>query len=237
MKKHRFKSRENLASTYYLEQKEKNSENLPQVQQVGDRGINTNVGWILNGYIEDEKGELRHQYDQELAFCSGCHKTIGSTLDQTFSFPRKVDGAKGWGYQNLAVQKDVPNIGETQGEFLTYFERVGGGDEFRQNTEMLKKWFTPEGKVNREKVKGVANLYELITPSPERAMALNKAYLTIVKEQSFIYGRDANLSSSENVLKTVDEAIAPLAEEHRYQWDIRLDWSKDNHKNIVKLAQ
>lgn len=226
MKKHQFKTSQNLASTYYAEQKEKNSESLPQVQQLGDKGINNNLGWTINGYIEDKKGELRHQNSQEIAFCGGCHKTIGSTLDHTFSFPRKVDGAKGWGYQNLATQKDVPNRGETKGEFLTYFERVGGGDEFRQNSEMLARWFNSDGSVNYEKVEKAKNLYELITPSARRARDLNKAYLTIVQEQSFIFGRDATLIKAANVLQHIDEDIAPLAEAHRYQWDMRLDWQQ-----------
>ncbi len=234
MKKHRFKTPQNLASEYYLEQKEKNSENLPQVKQLGDKGINTNFGWIINGYIEDEQGELRHQYDQELAFCSGCHKTIGSTLDQTFSFPRKVDGAKGWGYQNLAVQHDAPNVGEEKGEFLTYLERVGGGDEFRQNGEMLQRWFNADGKVNVKKVAQAKSIYELITPSPQRAMDLNKAYFTIVKEQSFLFGRDAALTPATNVLEEIDESQPPLAAEHRYQWDLRLDWHKNNDHKTVK---
>ena len=226
MKKHSFKTRQNLASEYYLEQKEKDSENLPQMKPMGDKGLNTGFGWTVNGYIEDEQGELRHQYDQELAFCSGCHKTIGGTLDQTFSFPRKVDGVKGWGYQDLTAQHDAPNRGESEGEFLTYFERVGGGDEFRQNAEMLARWFDDSGKVNKEKVKAAANIYELITPSPERAMQLNKAYLTIVKEQSYLYGRDAVLTKARNVLEEVDESVMPLAAEYRYNWDLRLDWQK-----------
>jgi hypothetical protein len=229
MKKHSFKTTQSLASEYYLEQKEKDSENLPQVKQLGDKGINTGFGWTVNGYIENEQGELRHQYDQELAFCSGCHKTIGSTLDQTFSFPRKVDGVKGWGYQNLASQHDAPNRGETKGEFLTYFERVGGGDEFRQNEEMLARWFTDEGNVDAEKVTAAKNIYELITPSAARALQLNKAYLTIVKEQSYLFGRDAMLTKAKNVLEVVDESQQPLAPNHRYQWDLRLDW----HKNIA----
>lgn len=226
MKKHRFKTVQSLASEYYLEQKEKNSENLPQVKQQGDKGINTGFGWTVNGYIENEQGELRHQYDQELAFCGGCHKTIGSTLDQTFSFPRKVDGVKGWGYQNLASQHDAPNRGETKGEFLTYFERVGGGDEFRQNSEMLSRWFADDGTVNVEKVKAVKSIYQLIMPSAERALQLNKAYLTIVKEQSYLFGRDAMISKASNVLETINENVQPLSAEHRYQWDLRLDWHR-----------
>ncbi|WP_076416978.1 hypothetical protein [Colwellia sp. UCD-KL20] len=226
MKKHSFKDKAELASEYYLEAKEKHFENLPQVHLLGDKGVNSNMGWTLNAYIENAKGELRHQNSQELAFCAGCHKTIGATLDQTFSFPRKVEGSEGWGYINLARQKDAPNVGEDQGEILTYFQRVGGGDEFRQNKEMLQRWFNKDGTVNSEKVSRAKSVYELITPSSKRALKLNKAYLSIVREQSYIFGRDANLTSATNVLQQVDESQAPLPPKHRYDWDMRLDWSK-----------
>jgi hypothetical protein len=237
MKKHSFKNKAELASEYYLEAKEKHFENLPQIHLLGDKGVNSNFGWTLNAYIEDKNGELRHQNNQELAFCSGCHKTLGASLDQTFSFPRKVDGAKGWGYINLATQQDVPNIGEQQGEFLTYFQRVGGGDEFRQNQEMLDKWFTSDGKVDIQKVLNAKSVYELITPSPRRALDLNKAYLTIVKEQSYIFGRDATITATKNVLKEVDESQTPLAKEHRYQWDMRLDWHQHLSQNLAAKVQ
>ena len=235
MKKHSFKDKAELASEYYLEAKEKHFENLPQVHLLGDKGVNSNMGWTLNAYIENEKGELRHQNSQELAFCAGCHKTIGSTLDQTFSFPRKVDGSKGWGYINLAEQEDAPNLGEVQGEILTYLQRVGGGDEFRQNKEMLQRWFNEDGTVNSDKVSRAKNVYDLITPSGSRALKLNKAYLSIVREQSYIFGRDANLTSATNVFKQVDESQAPLPSEHRYNWDMRLNWSKAATSTQAKL--
>ena len=241
MKKHHFKSKESLTAAYYQEEKEKHFENLPQVRNMADKGINNNFGWTLNAYIEDEFGELRQQHDQELAYCSGCHKTIGTTLDQTFSFPRKVEGASGWGYIDLASQTDVPNIGEQAGEFLTYLERVGGGDEFRQNQEMLTRWFNKNGQLNRDKVASVTNLYELITPSPRRALDLNKAYYTIVKEQSYLFGRDATLSRASNVLTEVDESQAPLDQAHQYQWDLRLNWetswTKEREKNGAKSRE
>ena len=34
------------------------------------------------------------------------------------------------------------------------------------------------------------DVYDLIAPSPERAMLLNKAYRVIVDEQSYLFGRD-----------------------------------------------
>ncbi|OIQ48309.1 MAG: hypothetical protein BM565_02285 [Gammaproteobacteria bacterium MedPE] len=224
MKKHKFKHRNSLKSAYMREDKEKLAESLPKTVYLGDRGIDNGFGWTINAYIEDKQGELRQQHHQELAFCNGCHKTIGSTIDQTFSFPRKIAGAAGWGYINLKNQRDVATLNTDEGEFLTYFKRVGGGDEFRQNQEMLDKWFLANGDVNEEKVKGVDNLYQLIMPSKSRALALNKAYLTIVKEQSYIFGRDATLSKAKNVLQTVNTQQPPLKPEHQYQWDIRLDW-------------
>ncbi|MCX7913864.1 MAG: hypothetical protein N2511_04690, partial [Thermodesulfovibrionales bacterium] len=36
----------------------------------------------------------------------------------------------------------------------------------------------------------------LLYPSKERALMLNKAYWTIVKEQSFIRGREANIKAA-----------------------------------------
>lgn len=227
MQKHRFKSRPNLRAAYEKEKKEKIFEQLPTTVSLGDKGIDNMFGWKINGYIEDNNGDLRHQNKQELAFCNGCHRTVGATFDQTFSFARKVDGADGWGYINLKAMSDAPNIGEEQGEFLTYLQRVGGGDEFRQNKEMLKRWFNEDGSVNQQKVESVGSIYDLITPSPRRALDLNKAYLTIVKEQSYLFGRDATLVEATNVLAEVDESQAPLTEEHRYVWDMRLDWSRD----------
>ncbi|APD86652.1 hypothetical protein BM527_11430 [Alteromonas sp. Mex14] len=233
MKKHMFRSRESLASAYYAEAKDKHFEKLPQTRYLGEKGIDNGFGWTINGFIEDEQGELRAQHDQELAFCNGCHKTVGSTFDQTFSFARKVPGKAGWGYIDLRAIEDVPNINEERGEYLTYMERVGGGDEFRQNGEMLAKWFDDKGMVKTEDLQRTKSVYDIITPSPERAYALNKAYLTIVKEQSYLFGRDATLTEATNVLSTIDAGQPPLKPEHRFKWDMRLDWQQENPSAIA----
>jgi len=234
MKKHMFRSRESLASAYYAEAKDKHFEKLPQTRYLGEKGIDNGFGWTINGFIENEQGELRAQHDQELAFCNGCHKTVGSTFDQTFSFARKVPGQAGWGYINLKEIEDVPNINEEKGEFLTYMERVGGGDEFRQNGEMLAKWFDEKGMVKVEEVQRAKSVYDIITPSPERAYALNKAYLTIVKEQSYLFGRDATLTEATNVLSTIDAEQPPLKPEHRFEWDMRLNWQAEAPSAIAE---
>ena len=114
---------------------------------------------------------------------------------------------------------------------------MGGGDEFRQNTEMLDRWFKENGDVDLDKVSKAESVYDLITPSSRRALDLNKAYLTIVKEQSFIFGRDATITAAKNVLQRVDENQAPLAKEQRYQWDMRLDWRKQLSTDVSMLDQ
>lgn len=237
MKKVQFKNRQSLSTAYYRESKEKDEEKLPITVQIGDRGIDNGFGWVINGYIEDKEGHLRQQHEQELAFCNGCHKTVGSTFDQTFSFARKLEGQEGWGYINLKKMKDSPNMGQEEGEYLTYMERINGGDEFRQNSEMKNKWFNSDGSINKNKIKQVSSLYELIMPSASRAQQLNKAYKTIVDQQSYIYGRDANITANTNVLLKIEEDQTPLKDIHRYKWDMRLDWHKPLSTSTIKISQ
>ena len=233
MTKKKFLSLGELKGRYYLERKEKHFEKLPYVNDFGDEGVSNKHGWTLLGFIEDADGALRQQNHEEQFFCTGCHKSVGAIIDETFSFPRKVAGVKGWGYIDINSISDVPNLGEEEGEFLTYLKRVGGGDEFRQNAEMLARWFNSDGTVNEEKVKALDSIYPLITPSRQRALDLNKAYLTIVREQSYIYGRDATLVEADNVLSVIDEAQPPLHPEHIHQWDIRLNWAADSAHTVI----
>lgn len=213
-----------LASLYGNEHQEKLEGMLPNYVNLGDRGLDNGFGWLVLGFIEDADGRLRPQTYEEQLFCMGCHTSIGSTIDQTFAFPRKVTGPAGWGYIDLRGMPDAPNLGEVDGEILTYLRRVGGGSEFRENEEMRSRWFKDDGSVDEAAV-AAADVYELITPTPERALALNKAYLSIVREQSYLRGRDAVIAPATNVYAEVDPETAPtLPPEHRYRWDIRLDW-------------
>jgi len=217
-----------LAFIYNQEHREKAQERLPGytwAKPVGQAGLNNKMGWVIQGWIEDASGSLRPQSYEEHFYCMGCHTTVGTTVDQTFAFPRKVTGAKGWGYINLKGMPDVPNMGEQEGEILTYFRRVGGGDEFRQNLEILQRWFGQNGTVHADKVRQ-ADVHELLTPSADRALALNKAYQQIVLEQSFYLGRDAVLGDAVNVYREVQPERAPvLPLSNQYHYDIRLDWS------------
>jgi hypothetical protein len=157
----------------------------------------------------------------------GCHNSVGSTIDKTFSFPRKLDGAAGWGYINLKGMPDAPNKGESIGEIATYLARVGGGSEFRNNDEMTARWFRPDGTPDPEKLATAKDVYDLITPSPERAIALNKAYRTIVEDQDYIYGKDTVLEPPVNVYDRIDNENTPtLPPERIYKWNILLDWPR-----------
>lgn len=227
MKKWRAFSKPVYARQYQLEAFEKEAGNLPGYQNLGFWGLDNGSGWSLQGFIEDSEGRLRANTYEETLFCMGCHNSIGSTIDKTFSLARKVDGAAGWGYLNLKGMPDAPNRGETKGEIATYLERVGGGSEYRHNDEMSARWFKADGTVDHEKVAAAKDVYELITPSRDRALRLNKAYKTIVADQSFLYGRDAMVTPPQNVYERVDNETAPtLPAERIFDWNIILDWDK-----------
>ena len=231
LKKWKDSFKETYERGYFLENLAKERGELPIFQLIGDYGLDNEFAWSVQGFIEGHDGELRTLSYEENLFCMGCHSTIGSTIDKTFSFPRKVDGASGWGYINLKGMPDAPNMGESKGEIATYLERVGGGGEFRSNPEMFAKWFNEDGSVNSSAIESAKDVYELITPSLERARELNKAYKVIVAEQDFIYGRDATVIPPNNVYDFIDTETAPtLPEELKFKWDIRLDWNADKEE-------
>ena len=173
------------------------------------RGLTNNLGWQYNAFIEDAQGRLRLQSYEEHYFCMGCHTGLGVTVDQTFSFPRKALGASGWGHQSLIGLKDQAQAGQTDPEILTYLRRVGAGDEFRANTEMLARFFPggmlDEAKVRRAAPGGPDDLTQLLLPSRERALALDKAYMSLVAEQRFEQGRDAVIAPPANVHRHIDK--------------------------------
>lgn len=214
------------ARFYQLEGYEKELGNLPGYHYLGDRGLDNGSGWAIHGFVEDKQGRLRANTYEENLFCMGCHNSVGSTIDKTFSFARKLDGEAGWGYINLHGMQDAPNRGEREGEILTYLERVGGGSEFRNNEEMFARWFKRDGTPDAKKIQQ-ADVYQLITPTPARARELNKAYRLIVEDQDFVFGRDATITAPKNVYSKIEPETAPtLPAERVFDWDIRLDWSK-----------
>lgn len=215
-----------LAGMYDDEWQEKNEENnAPTFGSLGEKGLDNGMGWWLQAFIEDESGDLRPQTYEETFYCMGCHTNLGSTLDQVFSFARKVDGKDGWGYIDLRKMLDTPNIGETEGEILTYFKRVGGGSEFRAQNDIHDKFYT-NGVLDEVKVKSASSIYELITPTRSSALEMNKAYKILVESQDFVSGREGNGKPVENVHKEITSTTPALPADKEFKWDIRLDWSK-----------
>ncbi|WP_164015132.1 hypothetical protein [Pyxidicoccus trucidator] len=201
--------------SFYAEEKEKKLQGrLPVFPGTPELGLVNEFGWRLQGFIEDARGRLRVQTMEEHAFCMGCHTNLGVTVDQTFGFPRKVPGKEGWRHQDLRGLPDVPQAGHAKPEVLTYFERVKGGDEFRANDELLSRFFShgtlDEAAVRRAGKGGDRDLAWLVTPSRERALALGRAYMALVREQSFTKGRDTLLAPPKNVLPAVENGSTGL---------------------------
>jgi hypothetical protein len=230
MKKWQTYNKDTLARYYQEEGFAKEAGHLPGYTNLKDHGLDNGMGWSVQGFIENANGRLRATSYEENLFCMGCHSSIGATIDKTFSFARKVDGQQGWGYINLKGMPDAPNKGEQQGEIATYFARAGGGDEFRSNPEMQQRWFHADGSVNQQAIAG-KDVYQLITPSRERALQLNKAYKAIVEQQSFLFGRDATVLPPHNVYQSIDNLSTPtLQPQAIYVWDLRLDWQAEQNR-------
>ena len=199
-------------------------------------GMRTSIGWLLQGFIEDKNGALRSQSHEESLACVGCHSGIGVTIDGSFSFPRKVPGDKGWAYQSLEGMIDTPQSGQSHGELQLYAERALAADEFRSNTELTDKLLdAPKNKLRQSRHQAFFDqaghpkkLTELIMPSPQRALQLNKAYLLIVREQSFSQGRDPIISPPQNVYQEIKKESTGLEDSGRYYLDGRLtlDWNR-----------
>lgn len=215
-----------ILGIYADEHDERDAGKLPVYQGDAFSGVRNDYGWSLQGYIEDQFGRLRLQTDQEHLACMGCHTNLGVTVDGTFAFVRKVPGKTGWAYQDVRGIPDVPQLGHSEPEFLTYLKRVGGGDEFRANAEILERFFE-EGRVNEAEIRrgaagGDKDFAWLVAPSRARALDLNRAYMALVRTQRFDLGRDAPLAPVTNVLRRIEEESTGLEASNAVYRDGRL---------------
>ena len=214
---------------YDEELEEKDHGMLPQFGGTPMTGLRNAFGWQLLGFIEDAQGRLRLQTLEEHRYCMGCHTNLGVTIDHTFAMPRKVPGAGGFRYQDLAGILDVPQAGHADPEVLTYLRRVTGGDEFRANDEILERFFPratggrlDEAEVRRAAPGGDRDLRHLVAPSRARALLLDKAYLALVRAQDFAAGRDTVIAPPGNVHRRIDDESTGLAAAGRLAHDGRL---------------
>ncbi len=162
----------------------------------------------------------------------GCHGNLGVTVNNTFAFARKVPGADGWRHQDIRGIPDVPQRGHDTPETLLYFERACGGDEFRANDEILERFYTAPGVPNVAEVLRAApggdrDLTHLVFPSRERALALTKAYMVLVRRQNFEQGRDPIVRPVTNVFPAIENEDAGLDANGKVFPDGRLwlDWN------------
>ncbi|MGV6860053.1 MAG: hypothetical protein ACWA5X_13905 [bacterium] len=180
-----------------------------------EQGLDNQISWVYQGFIEDKGGQLRPQTHEETIECMGCHSHLGATTDSVFAFPRKLAGTVpgdpqyGWGHwtQQGLVGVEEPRVsyqgaGE-QYEYSYYLMNNHSGNEFRDNGEVNSKFFSADGNSVEARFEDLhCDISVLLLPSRQRALSLNKAYKTLVEDQSFIYGRDANVAPVKNVYRT-----------------------------------
>ena len=93
-------------------------------------------------------------------------------------------------------------------EYTMYLQQAGAGDELRENSEVLRRFFGGRGELRASEVRLLHDdISRLLLPSAERALDLDRAYRAIVDEQAFARGRDAVLAPSSHVYTT-----APLGQ-------------------------
>ncbi|WP_295530598.1 hypothetical protein [uncultured Thioclava sp.] len=196
-----------LEETALAELKEDNAfpDRTKQFFGNSETGIPNAFGWRLQGFIEDTSGDLRPQSFEETVFCIGCHGTLGTNDDSTFAFARKLgkgafrDGWYHWSQKSLVGTPDLIRADGT-GDYAHYLTSNAAGDEFRANAEVIEAWLK-NGELPPVRAAALRDdIGALILPSPERADALNAAYRLIVREQSFVKGRDATIAPVESTV-------------------------------------
>lgn len=188
-----------------------------------ENGFKNDIGWIYQGFIEAKNGDLRPQTHEETISCMGCHSHLGVTTDSIFSFARKFEGTDinssdfGWNHWS---QKGLVGVKEPHAdyqindtmynnvyEYSFYLQNNHSGNEFRNNDEVKNKFLNADGTTKENMLRALhSDITTLLFPSYERAMDLNKRYKAMVDEQSYIYGRDANIKPMKNVFKKIDDA-------------------------------
>ncbi len=172
---------------------------LRKIRGNAENGVINGLGWTYQGFIEDKKGQLRPQSFEESSNCIGCHSGLGVTTDSSFAFPRKLGGEQhqaGWFHWTQRGLHGVPEPKFPDGswQYTEYLLNNHSANEFRNNDEVIGKFFNADGSLKKSEVETLHNdIGHLLLPSAERALTLNKAYKVIVDEQSYIYGRDAHV--------------------------------------------
>ena len=93
-----------------------------------------------------------------------------------------------------------PKRADGRGEYAHYLAELGGADDFRTNDEARAKFFSADGKLDARATAQLArDVSTLLMPSARRALALDRAYLGLVRAQRFEAGRDITLGSAPQI--------------------------------------
>ncbi|BBP43870.1 hypothetical protein [Thiosulfativibrio zosterae] len=183
-----------------------NPDRLRRIKGDAEFGLSNGVGWVYQGFIENVDGKLRPQNFEETLNCMGCHSGIGITTDSSFAFPRKLDtshyqqGWYHWTQKSLAGLKE-PKFKDGTYQYTEYLLNNHSANEFRNNDEVITKFWNSDGSIKQDQLSLLHDdIAELLIPSRERALQLNKAYKVIVDEQSYIYSRDAHVKPLDEVV-------------------------------------
>ena len=208
-RKHVFLSYSDRIDVAHHEAKD-SAQNPDRPEQFGgdaERGLHNAWGWTYQGFIEDAAGELRPQTYEETVHCMGCHGGLSVTTDSAFAFPRKLEAGPARGFYAWDGTRGAPLPDavrhDGRGEYQTYLLRNPTGDDYRANSELQKRFFVGQ-RPRRAAFRQLArDASALLAPSAARALALDKAYWLIVREQSYVRGRDALLAPAQHVLREV----------------------------------
>ena len=188
-----------------------NEDKLHRIGGDFEHGMNSAKGWRYQGFIEDAKGDLRPQSNEETLYCMGCHRDLGATSDGIFSFARKVESnefQEGWFHWSQKGFKGLKErvLASGEYEYTKYLKHNKSGNAFRTNTSIEDKFFTKNGTLNKRAVAKIhQDISYVILPDTKKTDTMNKAYLSIVKEQSFNKGRDAHVKPLQNVHKEIKQ--------------------------------
>ncbi|WP_297442723.1 hypothetical protein [Sulfurimonas sp.] len=177
-----------------------------------ESGLGNNLGWVYQGFIEDKNGNLRPQSYEETLNCMGCHSGITATVDSIFSFARKFDTQEsfqqGWYHWSQKSLKGIAEMQYSDGryEFSNYLRLNNSGDEFRENDEVITKFFLANGDFNQSAITILHNdISYLLYPSYKRAIKLNKAYKALVETQTFYNGKAAHILPFKNIYQKLED--------------------------------
>jgi hypothetical protein len=158
-------------------------------------GVSNSLAWQYRGFIEDRDGWLRPQTHQELVSCVGCHSGIGATTDSNFSFARKLtagDVEYFAGYKGESLDQGGSDAVLYEAVSAEFHAILDGYTTYLQQNRSLNDYRSISEEFSLPVDK--QNIASILWPDAEKAKLMNKAYLVIVREQSYTKGRDATVS-------------------------------------------